>query len=160
MQNDNGIDYMKIQGWGIDADPENQPAYPMRDLNGQVEEEIRPAQQEQSVELLQSNERPALSAVFGTSVPPAGLSGFIRRKAFKHSEASWAHWFMLLFADRVNVVEGILHDLWRGRVPNIFAEMGLKAEWKYNRKAFVKKYAELAVFGAGLFIAFNAMRKR
>jgi hypothetical protein len=101
----------------------------------------RPPQQPIDVEVLHSNERPNVTAVFGTSAPPSGLSGMIRRYAFKYSEASFAHWLPLLLADRVNVVEGILDDFRRGRVPNIFAERGGKAEWKHNPKGMVKKVA-------------------
>ena len=39
-----------------------------------------------------------------------------------------------LLADRIGVVEGLLGDLRRGRVPNIFAELGWRAEWRHNRR--------------------------
>ena len=135
-------DYSHIKGWGIDADPKNDPTYPMRkrsndDHNGYSWK--RPPQQPIDVEVLHSNERPNVTAVFGTSAPPSGLSGMIRRYAFRYSEASFAHWLPLLLADRVNVVEGILDDFRRGRVPNIFAERGGKAEWKHNPKGMVQK---------------------
>ncbi len=45
-----------------------------------------------NVEVLHSNERPHLTAVFGTSSPPSGLSGSIRRFAFRYSESSYGHW--------------------------------------------------------------------
>jgi hypothetical protein len=95
--------------------------------------------------------------VFGTSTPPSGLSGVIRRGAFKYSESHWFHWLMLMGADRIDVVEGIVQDLGRGKVPNIPAEMGAKAEWKHNKKGFVTK---AAVTGAVLVgaIAFFATR--
>lgn len=48
----------------------------------------RPPQQPINVEELHSNERPNVTAVFGTSVPPSGLSGMIRRIAFKYGEGS------------------------------------------------------------------------
>ena len=92
-----------------------------------------------NIEVLHSNERPGLSATFGTSSPPSGLSGAIRRFAFKFSESEYGHWLPLLIADRVNAVEGIIDDLRHGHVPNIFAERGWAAEWKYNRKELVKK---------------------
>lgn len=57
----------------------------------------------QKVEILRSNERPGLTPVFGTSTPPSGLSGMLRRAAFKFSENDLRHWLILLFADRVNV---------------------------------------------------------
>jgi hypothetical protein len=43
-------------------------------------------------------------------VPPSGLSGWIRRRAFRRSESDLRHWMLLLMADRVNVVEGLLDD--------------------------------------------------
>lgn len=99
----------------------------------------RPTQQQTDVEILHSNERPNLSAVFGTSTPPAGLSGMIRREAFNYSENSYGHWLPLMLADRIGMVEGIVEDLAHGHVPNIFGELGQKAEWKHNRANLVTK---------------------
>jgi hypothetical protein len=70
-----------------------------------------PAEQTTDVEILHSIERPGITPVYGTSCPPSGLSGWIRRRAFRHSENNLRHWMMLLAADRVNVVEGLLHDV-------------------------------------------------
>jgi hypothetical protein len=134
--------YKQIPGWGVDADPENEPTYPMKKYTGDDHKRLnwdRPIQQPASVEVLKSNERPNLSAVIGTSTPPSGLSGMLRRYAFKYSESSYGHWLPLILADRINVVEGIIDDLKRGHVPNIIAERGWGAEWKYNRKAFTQK---------------------
>ncbi|MEX2591186.1 MAG: hypothetical protein WD426_00330 [Anditalea sp.] len=140
MDNDHTLS--NIKGWGVDADPQNEPTYPMKKYTGDDHNRLnwaRPPQQPVNVEVLHSIERPSVSAVFGTSVPPTGLSGAIRRLAFKHSESSYGHWLPLLLADRVNVVEGIVDDLKRGYIPNIFAEKGWKAEWKYNPRGLVKK---------------------
>ena len=63
----------------------------------------------------------------------------LRRAAFNNSESDLRYWMILLFADRVNMVEGLGSDLMRGHVPNIFAEMGGKAAFKYNREAAVQK---------------------
>ena len=119
--------YKHIKGWGIDANPENEPTYPMKKYNGADHERLnyqRPEQQPVDMEILQSNERPNVTAVFGTSSPPSGVSGAIRRFAFKFSEGSAGHWFSLILADRINVIEGILDDIKRGHVPNIIAERG------------------------------------
>jgi hypothetical protein len=116
----------------------------------------RPAQQPSSVEILRSNERPNLSAVFGTSTPPSGLSGMLRRFAFKYSESSYGHWLPLMLADRVNVVEGLVGDLSHGQVPNIFAELGWKAEWKHNRKSLLIRIVLYALFAGA---AIGAMRR-
>lgn len=145
-------DPSQIAGWGVDADPENDPTYPMKHRNngehaGYTWE--RPPQQPIDVEILHSNERPNVSAVFGTSTPPAGLSGMLRRFAFKYSESSYGHWLPLMLADRVGMVEGILEDVTRGHLPNIPAELGWKAEWKHNRVALVRR----VLFRATLVVA-------
>ena len=144
-------DPSQIKGWGVDADSDNDPTYPMKNRNNGEHEGYswdRPPQQSKSVEILHSNERPNVSAVFGTSTPPAGLSGMIRRAAFKYSENSYGHWLPLMLADRVGVVEGYLEDFSRGHVPNIFAERGWKAEWKHNRTSLLTRIAVGAVIAS------------
>src|SRR3712207_5717299 len=134
------IDPLQVKGWGVDANPENDPTYPMKNRNNGEHAGYsweRPPQQPINVEVLHSNERPNVSATFGTSTPPAGLSGLIRRAAFKYSESSYGHWLPLMLADRIGVVEGILGDLAHGHVPNIPGELGVKAEWHHNRKNLV-----------------------
>ncbi|HEX8263861.1 MAG TPA: hypothetical protein VF596_00450 [Pyrinomonadaceae bacterium] len=136
------IDPSQIKGWGVDANPENDPTYPMKNRNNAEHAGYsweRPPQQPINVEILHSNERPNISATFGTSSPPSGLSGVIRRAAFQYSENSYGHWVPLMLADRIDMVEGVVNDLARGHVPNIFGEMGLKAEWKHNRERFVTR---------------------
>ncbi len=135
-----------IKGWGIDADPENEPTYPMKHYTGDDHKRSnweRPELQPESVEKLHSNERPTLSAAYGTTLPPSGLSGMIRRYAFKHSESRYRHWLPLILADRINVVEGIIDDIAHGKVPNIFAEKGYGAMWKHNKKGVVTRVAVL-----------------
>lgn len=157
-------DYSHIKGWGIDADLKNDPTYPMKKRTD--EERFgytwdRPRQQPQEVEILTSTERNNLPAVFGTTLPPSGLSGIIRRFAFKYSESDYAHWLPLMLADRVGVIEGVVDDLWRGHVPNIFAERGWGAEMKYNRKNFLIKVAATTAVAAALttFLIYRS-RKR
>jgi hypothetical protein len=155
------VDPSQVKGWGVDADRGNDPTYPMKRRNDGEHEGYsweRPAQQPVNVEILHSNERPNVSAAFGTSTPPAGLSGVIRRFAFKYSESSYGHWLPLMLADRVGVVEGYLEDLSRGHVPNVFAERGWKAEWKHNRKSLVTRVAVGAVL-ASAAAAYLSSRK-
>lgn len=155
-------DFSHIPGWGVDADPKNEPTYPMKKYTGDDHKRLnweRPPQQEPTVEVLRSIERPNYSAVIGTSVPPSGLSGAIRRFAFKYSESSYAHWLPLVLADRVNVVEGIIQDLSRGHIPNIIAERGWTAEWKYNRKAFTQKLVIGAAVTAAAIVLLSSRKK-
>ena len=143
--------FSNIIGWGVDANPQNDPTYPMKKWNGDDHKGIsweRPPLQQVDVELLRSIERPSNSAVFGTSNPPSGLSGAIRRYAFRYSESSYGHWLPLVLADRINVIEGIVDDLKQGHIPNIIAERGWTAEWKYNRQGLRKKLSIAAAVTA------------
>jgi hypothetical protein len=139
--------YSHIKGWGIDADPKNDPTYPMRKReNDPGNAKLpRPTLQPEEVEILKSNERPTLSAVFGTAVPPSGLSAYIRRFAFKFSENDYRHWLPLVLADRVNVVEGIIEDIAHGTFPNIWSEKGYNSEAKFNKTGLALKVAGVAV---------------
>lgn len=143
-----------IPGWGIDADPENDPTYPMKHWNGADHQRFnyeKPSQQPIDIEVLRSIERPGVSRVFGTTAPPKGLSGMIRRYAYKnHSESTYAHWVPLVLADRIDVIEGYIEDIMHGIIPNPFAERGWQAEWNYNRKSVVKKVAVGAVVAAAV----------
>ena len=135
-------DPSQIKGWGVDADPRNDPTYPMKHRDDGEHAGYsweRPPQQPIDTEILHSIERPNVTSVFGTSTPPSGLSGVIRRIAFRYSESSYGHWLPLMLADRVSVVEGVLGDLKHGHVPNVFAELGWKAEWKHNRSSLVRR---------------------
>ena len=141
-------DPSQIKGQGVDADPKNDPTYPMKHRTdgehaGYAWE--RPQQQPITVEVLHSNERPDVTAVFGTSTPPSGPSGAIRRLAFRYSESSYGHWLPLMLADRVSVVEGLVGDLKQGRVPNVLAERGWNAEWKHNRTSLLRRILVRAV---------------
>ena len=135
-------DHSQIEGWGVDIDPKNDPTYPMKHRTDGEHAGYsweRPPQQPVTVEVLHSIERSDLTTAFGTSTPPSGPSGALRRFAFRYSESSYGHWLPLMLADRVSVVEGVLGDLKHGRVPNVFAELGWKAEWKYNRTSLVRR---------------------
>ena len=48
---------------------------------------------------------------------------------------------MLLGADRINMVEGLVEDFARGRVPNVPGEMGMRAEWRHNKDGLIQKVA-------------------
>lgn len=150
--------FAHINGWGVDINPKNDPTYPIKDPRTDVEQEgytwQRPAQQAQTVEVLHSNERPNLSAVYGTVAPPSGLSGMLRRYAFTHSESRLMHWIPLVVADRINVVEGIIDDLRHGTVPNIPKEKGMKADLEVNPTGLATKVLVTALVATaviGLF---------
>ena len=154
-------DPSQIKGWGVDTDPKNDPTYPMKHRSDGEHAGYsweRPPQQPITTEILHSIERPNVTSVFGTSTPPSGLSGSIRRFAFRYSESSYGHWLPLMLADRVSVVEGVLDDLKHGRVPNVFAELGWKAEWKYNRTGLVRRILVRVVVVSAIVAFFRSRR--
>jgi len=154
-QRNTQVDVATIPGRAVDADPDNDPTYPYRDRSrdeGLTRKWERPPQQGSEVEILQSIEHVRTPAVFGTAIPPSGLSGMIRRGAFRWSESNWLHWLLLMGADRINVVEGIAQDLARGRIPNIPAEMGIRSEWRHNKKGLARKVAVTAAVAGAAYL--------
>lgn len=153
-----------IPGWGTEADPENDPTYPMKHYNGADHERLnyeKPPQQPIDIEMLHSIERPGITRVFGTSTPPAGLSGAIRRFAYKYSEATATHWMTLIFADRVDVIQGKINDIKHGVIPNPWIERGWRAEWKHNRTAFIGKAATTTLLlTAGILLMCGKKRRQ
>jgi hypothetical protein len=151
-----------IQGWGADLDHKNRPAVPMERTPARLIPEPKGPieQQREDVEVFVSPERPGITPLFGSAQPPRGLSGMIRRAAYKMTENDVRHWLLLLVADRVNMVEGIGEDLARGHVPNVFAEMGIKAEWKHNPAGLVKKAALTTAVAGGIWYLLSRRGRR
>jgi len=150
----------QIPGWGSDLTPERRPGVP-RDKAPElgVEHLYPPIEQQQPrTKIHKSTEHQRLTPVFGTSCPPRGLSGMLRSVAYKYSEGRFARWLTLMFADRVDMVEGVVSDLVHLRVPNIPREMGLKSELAYNREALVRK--ALIVAGCVAIYAIYRMWRR
>jgi len=157
MENSNN-DKSFIKGWGIDADPKNDPTYPIRKrIHDENEVHERPTQQIQSMEMLTSIEREFIPAVFGQTVPPTGLSGSIRRFAFKYGEGRFRHWLPLILADRIDVIEGLIDDFRNGHFPNFFSEKGRSASWKYDKKNMVKK---VVITAATAFVIYKLLQKK
>jgi len=150
-----------VPGWGADLEPSSRPAVPKERTPPRLDNVHwdRPEAQQTNVKVLHSNERPGLTPVFGTTVPPSGLSGLMRSLAFRYSENDLRHWLILLAADRVNVGEGLLADLAHGHVPNLFAEMGGPAEWRYNKAGLARK-AVIAGAVVGLAVVLARRRRR
>ena len=155
-------DYAHIKGWGADLDHKNRPAYPKERTPPRLEglhwHEIEA--QPVKTKVFHSIERNGITPVFGTSVPPSGISGKIRSVAYGLSENDVRHWLLLQLADRINVIEGVGEDLSRGHVPNIFAEMGWKAEWKHNPGGLITKAIFASSILAASYLWFTRAKKR
>jgi hypothetical protein len=114
--------------------------------------------------------------VFGTSAPLRGLSGALRKYAYRYSEGRAAHWLILLGADRVDAWEHHLRSLATLRPDNPVTESGLLSEFNSHGIAsrFGKNRADLPhqaldpivvagpwlVAGGIAFAALRALRRR
>lgn len=134
-----------VPGWGADRRREQRPAVPMERAGPRLENPPAslPPPQRSAVEVLCSADRGALTPVYGTSVPPAGASGRLRRLAYGWGENDLRRWMTLLAADRVDTVEGLLDDLAHGRVPHLFAEMGGRAALRHDPGGVARRAAVL-----------------
>lgn len=121
----------RIPGWGADLDPKDRPSVPRlqfhQDRTGahwdvpDRQPELRPRER--------SIEHEMLTPVFGTSCPPKGLSGALRRYAYRrHSEAKAMHWMILLAADRVDAWESHLQSFASLHPDNPITQTGVRSE--------------------------------
>lgn len=137
--------------WGADLEPGRRPGVPKErnrenGSSGHSSHWARIPRQKPAVKILQTVERPALTPVFGTKCPPRGLSGLLRELAFGYSEDKLRHWMLLVFADRVDMVEGWVEDLFRGKAPMILPRMEFRTlDQLRNPKTRGKGLASLAV---------------
>jgi hypothetical protein len=143
-----------IPGWGADLNKADRPAYPMERTPPRLDAPPAglPTPQHRHVEVFHSTERPGMTPIFGSTVPPRGLSGRLRRAGYSFSENDLRRWLVLLAADRVDMVEGVISDLAHGHVPNLPAEMGWRAELRHNPAGAARKVAVLAVAGGLLYL--------
>jgi hypothetical protein len=128
----------RIPGWGVDLDPKDRPSVPKErfdpELNGARWE--FPERQPERWPRERSIEHKFLTPVFGTACPPKGLSGVMRRYAYRrYSEARAAHWLLLLAADRVDAVESALGSILAGRPDNPVTETGVLSEPSHHGRA-------------------------
>src|SRR5215213_3306499 len=111
----------RIPGWGVDLDPADRPAVPRErfDPAASGAHWDFPERQQETWPRERSIEHEFVTPVFGTSCPPKGLSGVIRKLAYrKYSEGRAAHWLLLLGADRVDAVESHLRSFLTVRPDN------------------------------------------
>lgn len=126
----------RIPGWGVDRDPEDRPSVPRERLVDPKENGAHwefPERQPEQWPRERSIEHKFLTPVFGTACPPKGLSGMIRRLAYrKYSEARAAHWLLLMVADRVDAAEHQIAAALRMQPDNPIVESGMLSEFSHN----------------------------
>lgn len=124
----------RIPGWGVDLDPNDRPSVPRLKFDPAATGAhwTFPERQPQKWPRERSIEHEMLTPVFGTSTPPRGLSGVVRRFAYRYSEGRAAHWLLLLGADRINAIESHLVSFASLRPDNPFTQTGIRSEWTHN----------------------------
>ncbi|MCO1656254.1 hypothetical protein [Pseudonocardia humida] len=122
----------RIPGWGADLDPADRPAVPRErfDPGTSGAHWEFPERQPEKWPRERSIEHAILTPVFGTSCPPKGLSGAIRKFSYRrYSEGRAAHWLLLVAADRVDAWESHLRSFASPRPDNPITQTGVLAEF-------------------------------
>lgn len=137
--------------WGADLEPGRRPGVPKESnhengSSGHSSHWTKITRQKPNVRILQTLERPSLTPVFGTRNPPRGMSGQLRELAFGYSEDKLRHWMMLVLADRVDMVEGWVEDIFRGKMPMLLPRMEFRTlDQLRNPKMRARGISNLAV---------------
>jgi hypothetical protein len=121
----------RIPGWGVDLDPGDRPSVPREQYDpGRTGAHWDfPERQPEKWPRERSVEHKFLTPVFGTACPPRGVSGLMRRYAYRFSEGRAAHWLILVAADRVDAVEHHARSLLTLRPDNPITETGVLSEF-------------------------------
>jgi hypothetical protein len=100
-------------GHGVDAAPETRPGVPREWIpDGAGAWWDHPSQQRGAALLSRQGLR-AATPVFGTAQPVRGLSGLVRRAAYRIPEHRASRWALLLAGDRLDVLEHrVARNLW------------------------------------------------
>lgn len=119
----------RIPGWGVDLDPRDRPSFPREQPGIATGAHWDfPERQAQHGPREMSIEHGTMPPVFGTSAPLRGVSGAIRKYAYRYSEARAAHWLLLIAADRVDAGGHHIRSLATLRPDNPITETGVTAE--------------------------------
>ena len=125
----------RIPGWGADLDPADRPSVPRErfDPSFSGAHWEHPERQPERWPRERSVEHTQRPPVFGTSCPPKGLSGAIRKLSYaRYSEGQAAHWLLLMAGDRVDVVESALRSLLTTRPDNPITQTGVLGEVRHH----------------------------
>ena len=133
----------RIPGWGADLDPKDRPSVPklrwQEDRTGAHWD--FPERQPERWPRERSIEHEFLTPVFGTSCPPKGLSGALRRYSYRtYSEGRAAHWLLLLAADRIDAWENHLRSFLTARPDNPVTQTGVRSE--FSRHGISSRYGK------------------
>lgn len=165
----------RIPGWGADLDPHDRPSVPRLqfdpNLTGAHWE--FPERQPEKWPRERSIEHEFLPPVFGTSCPPHGVSGAVRKFAYRrYSEGRAAHWLLLIAADRIDSTGSTLRSFVTARPDNPVTETGVLSEFSHHgiksrlgqKRADVKHHAldpliVMAPWAARLALGYAAVKR-
>ena len=121
----------RIPGWGADLDPADRPSHPKLHYAPETTGAHWdfPERQPEKWPRERSIEHAFVTPVFGTAQPPKGLSGAIRKLAYRRfSEGRLAHWLLLVVGDRVDAWGSHLRSFATAHPDNPVTETGVRAE--------------------------------
>lgn len=116
--------------WGIDGDRARRPGVPRERAPRPFPNTRFPPQRQPGESSVPMHGRPnkQMPPVFGTAVPLKGLSGMVRRAAYRRPDHAPSHWLLMMLGDRVDNLEhrvkklapvavglGVVALLWRTR---------------------------------------------
>ena len=125
----------RIPGWGVDLDPRDRPSVPRERFDPTLSGAHWhfPERQPERWPRERSRENEFLTPVFGTSCPPKGVSGMIRKYAYRRfSEGRAAHWLLLVAADRADSFGSHLRSFLTLRPDNPITETGVLSEFSHH----------------------------
>ena len=125
----------RIPGWGVDLDPNDRPSVPRERFDPSMSGAHWdfPERQPEKWPRERSIEHKFVTPVFGTSCPPKGVSGLMRKYAYKRfSEGRAAHWLILIAADRVDALGSHLRSFLTTRPDNPITETGVLSELSHH----------------------------
>jgi hypothetical protein len=108
----------RIPGWGVDLDPADRPSHPTLryDPDATGAHWRFPERQPGAEDRERSVEHAFVTPVFGTAQPLHGVSGAVRRLAYRRfSEGRLVHWLLLVLGDRIDAWGAHLRSLASGR---------------------------------------------
>lgn len=121
----------RIPGWGADLDPAVRPSWPMEqdDPEPTGAHWDFPERQPDDPARERSIEHRFLTPVYGTAQPLHGLSGVVRRFAYRRfGEDRTVRWLLLVLGDRIESTGAHLRSIFSARPDNPITQTGILAE--------------------------------
>jgi hypothetical protein len=98
---------VSVPGWGVDADAERRPGVPAEFKpprpSGSPPYNSPPKQATAPKPLV--GPLRTLTAVYSTAAPVRGVSGWLRKRAYRQPDYHARRWLMLMAADRIDALE-------------------------------------------------------